>query len=166
MQIDLREIINIPGGKVSFDYSPDLSGLETGSVKAFKPNARAVGNVCNIAGVLEFNAELTVDTVCVCARCLKEMDNLIKLKVTATISDEDDEESDDPDMFYLDGNLVDVDEIIINAFVLNTEQRFLCKEDCKGLCSKCGADLNAAPCNCREEIDPRLAVLVQLLENE
>ena len=39
MQIDLREIINIPGGKVSFDYSPNLSGLETGSVKAIKPNA-------------------------------------------------------------------------------------------------------------------------------
>ena len=166
MQIDLREIINIPGGKVTFDYSPDLSGLETGSVKIIKDNARAVGSVCNIAGVLEFKAELTVDTVCVCARCLKEMDNHINLTVNATISDGGEDDTDDPDMFYLDGNLVDVDEIIINAFVLNTEQRFLCKEDCKGLCSKCGADLNAGPCNCREEIDPRLAVLGQLLENE
>ena len=166
MHIDLREIINIPGGKVSFDYNPDMTGLETGSVKVIKPDARAVGSVRNIAGVLEFNAELTVSTVCVCARCLKEMDNPVKLDITATISDNEDEDSEDPDMFYLDGNLVDVDEIIINSFVLNTEQRFLCKEDCKGICSKCGADLNAAPCDCREEIDPRLAVLGQLLENE
>ena len=166
MQLDLKEIINIPGGRVNFDYNPNLSGLETGSVKEIKPDARAVGVVRNTAGVLELNAELTVDTVCVCARCLKEMDNPVMLSVTATISDNDEEDSEDPDMFYLDGNLVDVDEIIINAFVLNTEQRFLCQEDCKGICSKCGADLNAAPCNCREEIDPRLAVLGQLLENE
>lgn len=166
MQLDLKEIINIPGGKVTFDYNPDLSGLETGSVKEIKPGAKAVGFVRNTAGVLELNSELTVDTVCVCARCLKEMDNTVKLNVTATISDNDEEDSEDPDMFYLDGNLVDVDEIIINAFVLNTEQRFLCKEDCKGICSKCGADLNATPCDCREEIDPRLAVLGQLLENE
>lgn len=166
MHIDLREIINIPGGKVDFDYEPDLSGLETGSVKAILPDARAIGSVRNIAGVLELNARLTVSTVCVCARCLKETENPVELNITAIISDNEDEESDNPDIFYLDGNLVDVDEIIINAFVLNTEQRFLCKEDCKGICSKCGADLNAETCNCREEIDPRLAVLGQLLENE
>ena len=34
------------------------------------------------------------------------------------------------------------------------------------IAAKCGADLNVGPCNCREEIDPRLAVLGQLLENE
>lgn len=165
MQLDLREIINIPGGKVEFDYSPDLHGLETGSVTEIKPGARAVGSVRNVAGVLTFEAELSAITVCECARCLKVLDNPVKLSISATISDSD-EVSEDPDMFYLEGNLVDVDEIIVNAFVLNTEQRFICSEDCKGLCPKCGADLNVAPCKCREEIDPRLAVLGQLLEND
>ena len=166
MQLDLREIINIPGGKVDFDYSPDLSGLETGSVVEIKPDARAVGEIRNIAGVLTFGAELTVTTVCECARCLKIMDNPVKLHVSATLSDDDGSDSDNPDMFYLDGNLADVDEILVNAFVLNTEQRFVCSESCKGLCPMCGADLNVEPCKCREEIDPRLAVLGQLLENE
>lgn len=165
MQLDLREIINIPGGKVEFDYSPDLSGLETGSVIEIKPDARAVGSIRNIAGVLTFEAELTVTTVCECARCLKISDRPVSLHISATIS-EGDEDSDDPDMFYLEGNLADVDEIIVNAFVLNTEQRFICSEDCKGLCPKCGADLNFEPCKCRKEIDPRFAVLGQLLENE
>ena len=165
MQLDLREIINIPGGKVEFDYSPDLSGLETGSVIEIKPDARAVGSIRNIAGVLSFEAELTVTTVCECARCLKVSDRPVSLHIAATIS-EGDGDSDDPDMFYLEGNLADVDEIIVNAFVLNTEQRFICSEDCKGLCPKCGADLNVEPCKCRKEIDPRFAVLGQLLENE
>ncbi len=164
MQLDLREIINIPDSRVSFDYSPDLSGLETGSVIEIKQDAHAAGEIRNIAGMLVFSAHLTVTTVCQCARCLKEAERKVELAISATLSDGED--SDDPDMFFLDGNLADVDEIIVNAFVLNTEQRYICREDCKGLCPKCGADLNAAPCNCREEPDPRLAVLGQLLENE
>ena len=43
----------------------------------------------------------------------------------------------------------------------------LCDENCKGLCERCGANLNKAPCSCvTEKIDPRLAVLKQLLQNE
>ena len=45
------------------------------------------------------------------------------------------------------------------------DSRFLCREDCKGLCPKCGKDLNDGPCKCGEDQDPRLAVLAQLLEN-
>ena len=41
---------------------------------------------------------------------------------------------------------------------------FISSEDCKGLCSRCGADLNLGPCACGKEIDPRLAVLSQLLD--
>ena len=165
MQLDLREIINIPGGEVRFDYEPDLAGLETGSVKEILSGARAVGSVRNIAGVLCLEGELAADTVCVCARCLKEEEVPVKLRVHAVIKDEETEE-DDADTFYLDGNLVDVDEIMVNAFVLGTEERYLCSENCKGLCPKCGADLNDGPCGCKGEIDPRLSVLGQLLEND
>lgn len=164
MKLDLREIINIPDSKVEFDYSPDLTSLETGSVIKIKQDAHAVGDIRNIAGMLVFSAHLTVSVICECARCLKEVETVFELDISANLSDGED--SDDPDMFFLDGNLADVDEIIVNAFVLNTEQRFICSEDCKGLCPKCGADLNVAPCDCREELDPRLAVLGQLLENE
>ena len=42
----------------------------------------------------------------------------------------------------------------------------LCSDDCKGLCFKCGVDLNVEPCRCKPEVDPRLAALAQLLDNE
>ena len=43
----------------------------------------------------------------------------------------------------------------------------LCREDCKGLCPKCGANLNRGECGCsRREIDPRLAVLQRILEDK
>ena len=44
--------------------------------------------------------------------------------------------------------------------------RVLCSEDCKGLCPKCGRDLNEGECGCDlKEPDPRLAVLAQLLHD-
>ena len=41
----------------------------------------------------------------------------------------------------------------------------LCQEDCKGLCSQCGHDLNLGPCECKPEVDARLSVLEKLLQN-
>ena len=58
-------------------------------------------------------------------------------------------------------------ELLVPAreeFILDMDMKFLCREDCKGLCSTCGKNLNLGPCGCRKEIDPRFAVLEQLLD--
>ena len=57
----------------------------------------------------------------------------------------------------------DLEDIITTSFVLQMGSRLLCAEDCKGLCCRCGANLNREACKCRQESDPRLAVLKQLL---
>jgi uncharacterized protein len=165
MRLDLREIINIPGAYVNFDYEPDLSNTAFGSVKTVKGPARAVGSIKNSAGVLKFTAEVDAVLLCTCARCLKEVEYPVHLHTEATLT-EGGEEKDDPDVYLLEGDYVDVDEIIITDFVLNMDQRILCKEDCKGLCVNCGSDLNNGPCACKAETDPRLAVLGQLFKDE
>lgn len=165
MRLDLREIINLPGKSVKFDYQPDMDGLEFDSVNRFLSPVKAVGEIVNIAGVLTLNAEIEADLECVCARCLKEFDKHIRLHTEAIIVEEAQDE-DNPDIFFLDGDYMDVDEVIVTAFILNMEQRFLCSEDCKGLCDKCGKNLNDGPCGCKAETDPRLAVLGQLLEKD
>ena len=66
---------------------------------------------------------------------------------------------------HLDG-AVDAEEVARTAFILGMDSKFLCSEDCKGLCPTCGADLNLGPCGCRKEVDPRLAVLAQLLQQD
>ena len=71
-------------------------------------------------------------------------------------------------ILYPDGRMhvVDLDELAQTAFILAMDTKNLCSEDCKGLCAKCGADLNLGPCGCRPEVDPRLAALAQLLDDE
>ena len=60
---------------------------------------------------------------------------------------------------------MDVGDLARTAFILGMDTKTLCSEDCKGLCPRCGADLNLGPCGCGKEADPRLAVLAKLLEN-
>ena len=57
-----------------------------------------------------------------------------------------------------------MDEILSSLFILDMETKFLCREDCKGLCPTCGKNLNLGPCGCRKSLDPRFAVLEQLLD--
>ena len=165
MRLNLREIINIPGGCIPFSYELDLSGLDFESVKAIKSPVPIKGTIKNIAGVLTLNAAVPIDMVCICARCLREFSMNRVLHVEAVLADELQDE-DNPDIFLLDGDYIDLDEVIITYFVLNMDQKFLCREDCKGLCEKCGKNLNEGPCDCRPDIDPRLAALQQLLDND
>jgi len=49
--------------------------------------------------------------------------------------------------------------------MLSVPMKPLCREECKGICSSCGTDLNAGPCECKkQEVDPRLAPLQKLKE--
>ena len=66
----------------------------------------------------------------------------------------------------LENGHANLTELFTTALVLSMDAKHVCSEDCKGLCPTCGADLNNGPCNCGKEIDPRLAVLAQLLDKE
>ena len=62
-----------------------------------------------------------------------------------------------------EGDAVDLDELVREQIMLALPSRRLCREECKGLCPKCGADLNAGECDCeRGEVDPRWSALAGL----
>ena len=164
MLIDLREIIGVPGGRISFDFEPDMSEAASGSVVRIKNPARAAGNVINSAGVLTFSANVDATCVCVCARCLKEFEYPVHKHISANLTEGG--EGENPDGYFLQGDKVDANEIIITEFILDMDDRLFCRDDCAGLCQNCGSDLNNEQCTCEKEIDPRLAVLGQLLDNE
>jgi uncharacterized protein len=164
MKLDLREIIGAPGAHVSFEYELDISDCSVeGAFKVDLP-AYAKGSIRNVAGALVFTAKLNASVLCKCARCLLEFTKHISLDVEAALA-ESLQDEDNPDIFLLEGNFADLDEILRTAFMLEIPQRFLCSDDCKGLCGKCGKNLNDGPCSCTDEEDPRLAVLRQLLED-
>jgi len=68
---------------------------------------------------------------------------------------------EDMEVAYYDGIRLDVDLMVLEQIELSIPMKFVCSEDCKGLCNKCGTDLNEGTCLCsRESADSRLSVLL------
>ena len=162
MRLNLREIIEIPGGSVPFSFELDTEGLDFPSIRQYKALPHAEGRVYNEAGVLRMEGLLTAEMVCVCDRCGSDFDSVKETQLEATIVEED--TGVNPELFILEGDEIDLGEVVSTLFILDMETKFLCSEDCKGLCSTCGKNLNLGPCGCRKQIDPRFAVLEQLLD--
>ncbi|MDR1590128.1 MAG: DUF177 domain-containing protein [Oscillospiraceae bacterium] len=166
MVLDLRDLLLSPGRSEPFDCAPDLSELLSESVLELIGEPRAAGAVRNGAGLLTLTADVSASARCVCARCLKEFAMPLDRRVSVTLVREEDSEREDIDKYVISGDRVDVDDIVTTELILNAEPTVLCREDCKGLCELCGADLNEGPCGCVRAPDPRLAPLMRLLETE
>lgn len=73
---------------------------------------------------------------------------------------------DEEEIFPIDAHHeLDLTEAIRQNALTELPMVTLCQEDCKGLCSQCGHDLNLGPCECKPEVDARLSVLEKLLQN-
>ena len=165
MWLDLKDVIEVPGASAPFETELDAEHLLTPSIRGFRNlPVRARGTVTNTAGLLELRAEIQTVMECVCDRCgapfLREQTRRVNVPLSAEPEDEG-----DGDVFPLDGDGIDVNEVLETCFILETESQILCRPDCAGLCPACGKNLNNGPCGCQvKSADPRLAVLGRLLD--
>ena len=124
-------------------------------------------------GNLISNANLFISQYCAAknldfaAISLTDMERILRAGLThlysfsrtmevRTVPAEEDGEEDD----YVDGFDLDVDRLIYGEIMVNWPTKVLCKEDCKGICRKCGVNLNLQTCDCQKtELDPRMAAI-------
>ena len=165
MLLGLAKIIDCPGASVPFSVSVDLSDLCYGVSYPVSEPVLAEGTVRNTAGVLMMTGSIRTTIHGTCDRCASDFDRDIDIPVNVVLVTEmANEENEDEWVFPLEGDSADLDDIVRTVFVLNLDSKLLCSEDCKGLCHRCGKNLNEGPCDCRKELDPRFAALKQLLE--
>ena len=165
MLLGLSKIIDSPGASVSFSTSVDLSDLCYGVSYPVSEPVLAQGTVRNTAGVLVMTGEITTRIHGICDRCAADFQRDIRFPMDVVLVTEiADEENEDEWVFPLEADAADLDDIVRTVFVLNLDSKLLCRDDCKGLCFRCGKNLNDGPCGCQKEPDPRFAALRQLLE--
>ncbi len=165
MLLGLSKIIDSPGASVSFSTGVDLSDLRYGDNYPVTEPVVAEGQVRNTAGVMVMTGSVRTTIHGICDRCANEFDRDVDIPIDVVLVTElSSEENEDEWVFPLEGDSADLDDIVRTIFVLNLGSKLLCKEDCQGLCCRCGKDLNEGPCNCQKELDPRFAALKQLLE--
>ena len=160
----VRDIINAPAERMGFSFEMDLSDVEFARRHPISRPVAVEGAVTNTADLLELEltARTTLDAVC--DRCGKEFLQDKTVTFRCLLAEELQSEDNDEIVLLEDGE-VDAGDLARTAFILGMDTKTLCSEDCKGLCPRCGADLNLGPCSCGKEADPRLAVLAKLLEN-
>lgn len=163
MRLDVRSIIHTPGGGIEFKEELDFSDVDFGGVYPAVRPVSVVGAVRNIAGMLQLTADLDTELSCVCDRCGTPFDKPCHVAVERMLADELEDEENDDILLLDDDGTFDLDELARETFILNMDTKTLCREDCKGLCSGCGANLNVEVCRCRKEIDPRWVALQKLL---
>lgn len=165
MLLDVKPILHTPGGRLDFQFDLDLSDVEFSGRYPVSSPVSVSGEVRNAADVLHLNltARTTLDAVC--DRCGREFSMEKEIPYHCMLAESlENGESDEIEL--LEEGKADLGELARTAFILGMDTKTLCSEDCKGLCSHCGADLNLGPCSCKKEIDPRLAALAKLLENK
>jgi uncharacterized protein len=117
------------------------------------------GNDIYVTGVAKGSIRLQ------CGRCLADYRQALEVELNASFIDESDADAGeyDEEVYVYDGVTVDLYPLAREQLLLALPLKPLCKEDCKGLCPKCGADLNEKDCGCRRgEVDKRFAVLARL----
>lgn len=108
-----------------------------------------------------------------CSRCLRKFSKDITADVNVVYhpveelkgDDKHEIKQDELDMGFYKGDELDIEDLVAEQIILAVPMKPLCSESCKGLCSRCGADLNIGPCACEgKEPDPRFAALKEILD--
>lgn len=166
MQIDLSTLED----ELGFDEELRLEAArvdperaETAFAVRLSGRVRRAGDGYHLAGTLRATGSL------ICSRCLEptpwqaEESFTVDFR-TPAVADLDLELVDgELDVAFLDGELIDLEQVAVEQLVLALPMRVLCNESCAGLCPSCGANRNLAEaCGCLPDVDPRWQALRDL----
>jgi uncharacterized protein len=131
----------------------------------FKEPVHVEGKLTKETGIARIYLTITAPVSTICARCAKPLSFTHESQFSADVTD--DMQTMDIEAVVVDeSGEIDIDEIVSICLVLHMDMVYYCKDDCKGLCPKCGKDLNEGPCGCKEDPDPRFSALRALLDKE
>ena len=164
-EINLEPLFNNEGMHMDIDHDLDLSDVELHGIKPLATPCKIKGEIKNSTGIVSISAVVTVDYSAACDRCACDVNKHLTIPMEHTFVTELNDESNDA--FILVPNMrFDLDELATEDVLLDLPTKVLCSEECRGICSSCGKNLNEGPCTCKKEVDPRLAGLLSLLGDE
>ena len=138
---------------------PALADLEIAPTRPVRVTGRLMASG---PGSYYWEGRVHTQVQVTCRRCLApvsvEVDDEVRLLFT------EDEDNDDPAAVTIPPRSAELElgGVVREALILAAPKFPLCREDCRGLCPKCGTDLNESTCGCRPEVDARWGALQSL----
>lgn len=125
------EPINYGGRDLTFSGPAEVSGSVTGDGKAFTLSGEGHVIFCGQ-----------------CDRCLEQYEKPFSFSFEERFVHQEEEEEDS---YFYSGDELDIDQAFLDNMLLSMPMINLCREDCRGLCQKCGANLNQGTCRCSQQ---------------
>lgn len=171
MLINISEVLTEPHRDVVVDVVPELREFHLeGSVydvTDVEPFHVAVSWVEEGKFLITVAGRLVVHIPC--DRCLKDVPTVFPLEFERKVSLTDDcgeDEDNSNEANYIDGYHLDVELLLCSEIIAGWPMKVLCSEDCKGICSVCGQNLNEGACDCEDtSLDPRMSVIRDVFKN-
>jgi len=168
LQVDVSDVLPAVGDRKSVRGAARLV-LESGYDITFVPGDEVYWEleVRRIAGGVEVNGSISGVVNMICHRCLEGFEFTLSMSVrehALWLSEaEVDEEVEYASEYIVIDGMLDIEPILRDAICLVFPARRVCDESCKGLCARCGANLNLEPCGCdTTRVDARLKPLEEL----
>ena len=143
--------------------------LELGSFPIVKKEPFEL-TLTNLGGEkLKIEGSIKLTAAVPCDRCLEEVKIPFALAVSREVDMKQTAEgriADLDETDFIDGYSLDTDKLVYREILMNWPMKTLCREDCRGICRKCGPNLNRGSCSCdTQELDPRMAVIAEIFKN-
>ena len=175
MVLNISSLLSGEKNRLDIDYMLSVSTEEFGNAVnfsgvTFPTPARVNGVITDNAGYMRLTLSVTLPYNTVCARCACDVSGEFAIDFERTVVPVgmvDDAEEKEEDFVVAENGMLDIDEQLSEVLLLDFPTRVLCKEDCKGLCHKCGKDLNEGQCNCPTvDINPAFAKILSMFDEE
>ncbi len=146
--LDVSNALKNPGQVYAFSVESELDELEVlGDLVRFE-DIVASGEFFGTGERVSIKGQVSATVVSRCAKCLEPVALKLAAEIDSLFARQADPE--DPDLYTFEGSKVDLTDAVRDALLLEMPYRFLCSEDCKGLCPICGINLNLGTCTCQE----------------
>ena len=165
MKIDVAALLSGAEKTLPFEAEERIESALLSEITLDSP-VRVRGTITNRAGYMRLQAEVDFSYTTECARCLAPIRREVTLSFEKGVADEKTLRNEEQDEFLIIRNFaLDLTDEVTEQMFMVLPYRELCREDCRGLCPRCGRDLNEGDCGCaKKTVDPRLAVLGKLLD--
>jgi len=159
MEINLSKIKMTPGASHRFSFEETLSPEEYGYGEyRLEGSVTCEGSVTNSGnGSYALSASYSSVAVLICSRCGQDFSIPVSGEMEAMFSaDPSESEDGECSVYRFENDCIDLGEAVAGEIFFSLPMQPLCREDCRGLCPVCGADLNKKSCSCQSDrIDPR-----------
>ena len=166
MRFDLSDVLNRVSDSLVVGELVDLTGVRYRGIKPFSAPVSMTAAARFRDGVVSLDCSYTGRLELVCDRCLAPFVQELSLRCSHIVVRELSGPDDETFLVAPDG-IVELSQLATNAILPELPSRFLCSEDCKGLCPVCGRDRNTGVCSCTPgRAETPLQALKDLLNNE